>query len=171
VSGAVARVYLPATLATLRRLRTEPYALPTDVHAHTVTGALREWYAEGDEEELEYIAFTRAAQESLVLLHRDPDAPRRRVVVAADVPAAAIARVDDDLGSSAVRLSTPVAFPQVAAIHVDDAAAEPDVRAAAEAAPAAAAGDEDAQFTVSNAEDHELLWYDPSELDELLGRL
>jgi len=29
--------------------------------AHAVTPALREWYAEGDEEELEYVAFTRAA--------------------------------------------------------------------------------------------------------------
>lgn len=170
VSESVARVYLPATLATLRRLRTEPYELPTDVHAHTVTPALREWYAEGDEEELEYVAFTRAAQESLVLLHRDPETPRRRVVIAADVPAAQTTRVDDELGSSAVRLSEPVALTQVAAIHVDDAAAEPDVRAAAEAVPAAAAGDADAQFTLSSAEDHELLWYDPSELDELVAR-
>jgi hypothetical protein len=170
VGSTAVRVYLPATLATLGRLRTEPYVLPAGVHAHAVTAALREWYAEGDEEELEYVAFTRAAQESLVLLHRDPETPRRRVVLAADLPAAATSRADDDLGSSAVCLSTPVAFAQVAAIHVDDAEAEPDVRAAAEAALAAAAGDEDAQFTVSGAEDHELLWYDPSELDELLGR-
>lgn len=169
-SEAVSRVYLPATLATLRRLRSEPYELPTGVHAHMVTGALREWYAEGDEEELEYVAFTRAAQESLVLLHRDPEAARRRVVIAADLPTAVTTRVDDELGSSAVCLSAPVTFAQVAAIHVDDAAAEADVQAAAEAALAAAAGDEDAQFTVSGAEDHELLWYDPSELDELLGR-
>jgi hypothetical protein len=170
VSGAICRVYLPATLALLRRLRHEPYELPEGVHAHAVTAALREWYAEGDEEELEYVAFTRAAQESLVLLHRDPSAPRRRVVIAVDVPAAMTARTDDELGSSAVRLATAVALAELAAVHIDDAAAEPDVSAAADAALAAAAGNEDARFTVDGAEDHELLWYDPTELDDLLNQ-
>jgi hypothetical protein len=164
----VSRVYLPATLAVLRRLRQEPYELPEGVHAHAVTAALREWYADGDEEELEYVAFTRAAQESLVLLHHDPKAPRRRVVIAVD--AAASVRTDEELGSSAVRLVTAVALPEVAAVHVDDRAAEPDVTAAAEAVLAAGAGDEDAQFTVDGTEDHELLWYDRSELDELLSQ-
>ena len=170
MSGAVGRVYLPATLALLGRLREKPYELPEGVHAHAVTAALREWYAEGDEEELEYVAFTRAAQESLVLLHRHPTAPRRRVVIAVDVPTAVTVRSDDELGSSAVRLETSVAISDLAAVHVDDAAAEPDVTAAAAAVAAAESGDEDAQFTVDGAEDHELLWFDPSELDELLGR-
>lgn len=170
MSGAVWRVYLPATLALLGRLRKEPYELPEGVRAHAVTTSLREWYAEGDEEELEYVAFTRAAQESLVLLHRDPAAPRRRVVIAVDLPAALTPRSDDELGSSAVNLQTTVALRDVAAVHVDDAAAEADVAAAAAAVPAAGSGDEDAQFTVDGAEDHELLWYDPSELDTLLGQ-
>jgi hypothetical protein len=170
VSAAVSRVYLPATLALLRRLHQEPYELPDGINAHAVTAALREWYAEGDEEELEYVAFTRAAQESLVLLHHDPAAPRRRVVIAVDAPSAAAVRTDDALGSSAVRLVTSVALPEVAAVHVDDSAAETDVAAAAQAVVAAAAGDGDAQFTVDGAEDHELLWYDPSELDELLSQ-
>ena len=34
---------------------------------------------------------------------------------------------------------------------------------------AAAAGDKDAQFTVDGAEDHELEWYDVTELDQLLA--
>jgi hypothetical protein len=34
---------------------------------------------------------------------------------------------------------------------------------------AAAGGDADAQFTVDGAEDHDLLWYDPTELDVLLA--
>jgi hypothetical protein len=33
---------------------------------------------------------------------------------------------------------------------------------------AAANGDDDAQFTVDGAEDHELEWYDVSELEHLL---
>jgi hypothetical protein len=134
-----------------------------------VTAALREWYAEGDEEELEYVAFTRAAQESLVLLRHDPAAPRRRAVLAVDMPEGATVRADDHLGSSAVRLAAPVALPDVAAVHVDAEAAEPDVSAAVLAVAAAAAGDDDAQFAVDGAEDHELLWYDPTELDDLLG--
>src|SRR5215471_833361 len=121
-----ARVYLPATLPLLARLRSQPYVLPAEVHAHAVTPALREWYAEGDEEELEYVAFTRAAQESLVLLRHDPDTPRRRAVIAVDVPSVETASADNDLGSSAVRLATPVALVSVAAVHVDAPEAEPE---------------------------------------------
>ncbi len=53
-------------------------------------------------------------------------------------------------------------------IHVDSAAAEADVAAAADVVDEAAAGDPDAQFTVDGAEDHELEWYDPSELGQLV---
>jgi hypothetical protein len=165
----VNRVYLPVTLVGLAHLRSRPYELPAEVRAHAVTPALREWYAEGDDEELEYVAFTRAAQESLVLLHQDPDAPRRRAVLAVDLPPDATVRADSDLGSSAVLLAKPIALGEVAAVHVDAPEAEPEVTAAAHAVLAATAGDADAQFTVDGAEDHELLWYDPTELDELLG--
>jgi hypothetical protein len=57
----------------------------------------------------------------------------------------------------------------IAAVHVDGQAAEDDVTAAAKAIQAAVAGDDDAQFTVDSAEDHELEWYDPSEIGSLLG--
>jgi hypothetical protein len=170
MSGALHRVYLPATLPLVGRLKEQPYVLPGEVRAHAVTPALREWYADGDEEELEYVAFTRAAQESLTLLRHDPTASRRRVVLAVDVPAETAVRADDELGSSAVRLAAPIALPDVAAVHVDAPEAEMDVTAAAAVVLEAAAGDDDARFTVDGAEDHELLWYDPSELDELLGR-
>jgi hypothetical protein len=164
-----ARVYLPATLPLLARLRSQRYELPAGVHAHAVTPALREWYAEGDEEELEYVAFTRAAQESLALLHDDPGAPRRRAVLAVDLPSTAVRPVGNDLGSSTVRLDGDITLADVAAVHVDSAEAEPEVTAAVAAVPAAADGDDDAQFTVDGAEEHELLWYDPTELDELLA--
>lgn len=160
------RVYLPATLPTLAALR-ERGALDPPAEAHAVTPNLREWYAEGDDEELEYVAFTRAAQGALRLLRQDPKAPRRRVVVSADVPFAALHRGDQDLGSSLVAVSGAVPLAAVAAIHVDGAAAEFDVAAAADVVEEAAAGDPDAQFTVDGAEDHVLEWYDPSELDRL----
>lgn len=164
------RVYLPATLSTLSALRDSgSLAVPQGVDAHAVTPSLREWYAEGDEEELEYVAFTRAAQAALRLLRRDPDAPRRRVVVSADLPASAVtADRGAELGSSAVQPAAPVAVQAVAAVHVDGADAADDVAAAAEVVEEALAGDPDAQFTVDGAEDHELAWYDVSELDTLL---
>jgi hypothetical protein len=163
------RVYVPATmtlLATLRELGEVP--APGSVPAHAVTPDLREWYAEGDEEELEYVAFTRAAMQSLHLLAADPGAPRRRVVLAADVRADAVTVVERTLGSSAVNLSTPVALGAVAAVHVDSADARADVEAAALVVLTATADDLAAQGVIDAAEDHDLEWYDVSELDQLL---
>jgi hypothetical protein len=176
------RVYVPATLATLVQLR-EPGSLAT-AQAYAVTPALREQYAAGGEEELEYVAFTRAAQAALRLLQADPGAPRRRVVVCADVePSVAQVGSPGDRHSSLrayafrrgnrdgarMRLAGPVPLSSVASIHVDGGAAEADVAAAVDALPAAEAGDPDAQVTVDGAEDHELAWYDVSELAQLLA--
>jgi hypothetical protein len=160
------RVYVPATVPMLTALRASGQ-LGGPIEAHAVTPALREWYAEGDEEELEYVAFTRAAQAALQLLRHDPSAPRRRVVVSADVAATALVREDVELGSSTVRLPQPVSLKEVASIHVDSADAAEQVGAAAEVVEEALAGDPDAQFTVDGAEDHELEWYAASELDDL----
>ena len=161
------RVYVPATLPMLAALRASGQLGVGPTVAHAVTPALREWYAEGDEEELEYVAFTRAAQAALQLLRHDPSAPRRRVVVSAGVASDALIREDVDLGSSTVRLPQPVALKEVASIHVDGAGAAEEVGAAADVVEEALAGDPDAQFTVDGAEDHELEWYAVSELDEL----
>jgi len=161
------RVYLPATLPVLTELR-DRGELRVDGEAHAVTPALREWYAEGDEEELEYVAFTRAAQAALRLLRHAPEAPRRRVVVSAEIPAGEVVGTDQELGSSVVRLRAAVPLRAVAAIHVDGTDAEADVEAATRVVEEALAGDPDAQFTVDSAEDHELAWYHPTELDELL---
>jgi hypothetical protein len=166
VTDDVIRVYLPATLPQLVLLREHGELRP--VAAHAVTPSLREWYAEGDEDELEYVAFTRAAQAALRLLRHDPGAPRRRVVVSVDVSARGLAAADQELGSSTVRLAAPVPLRAVAAIHVDAPEAEEDVAAAADAVEEAVAGDPDAQFTVDGAEDHELAWYDVTELDQIV---
>jgi hypothetical protein len=162
------RVYVPATVPMLAELKTSGRLGAGPTAAHAVTPALREWYAEGDEEELEYVAFTRAAQAALRLLRADPGAPRRRVVVSADVASSALVREDAELGSSTVRLPEPVTFTEVASIHVDGADAADAVAAAAEVVEEALAGDPDAQFTVDGAEDHELEWYAVSELDQLI---
>jgi hypothetical protein len=161
------RVYVPATMPMLAALRESGQLGDPPVLAHAVTPMLREWYAEGDEEELEYVAFTRAAQAALRLLRHDPKAPRRRVVISADVPAGALVREDVELGASTVKLPKPVVLSEVASIHVDGASAATEVAAAADVIEEALAGDPDAQFTVDGAEDHELEWYAVTELDEL----
>lgn len=172
MNGQLTRVYVPATLSMLAPLGQRGALLPPDggdtLAAHAVTPLLREWYTEGDEEELEYVAFTRAAQYALQLLYLDADAPRRRVVVSADVAASRLLHAQAELGSSLVRVTGPVEFAAVVAVHVDGARAEPDVAAAVAAVAAALAGDEDARFTVDGVEDHELEWYDVSEIDQLL---
>ena len=161
------RVYVPATVPMLAALRATGHLGDGPTVAHAVTPALREWYAEGDEEELEYVAFTRAAQGALRLLRHDQAAPRRRVVVSADVPSDMLVRENVELGSSTVRLPQPLSLKEVASIHLDSASAAEEVAAAADVVEEALAGDPDAQFTVDGAEDHELEWYAVAELDEL----
>ena len=80
-----AQKYSPQVLALADAL-TKGEVGEAPLHAFAVTPALREAYASGDDEELEYVAMPPAARQSLRLLAGDQDAPRRRVVLAADVP-------------------------------------------------------------------------------------
>ena len=159
------RVYLPSTLPVLTAALKAGEIGPAPQPGFAVTPALREGYASGGLEELEYIALLEAARASLRLLADDPAAPARRVVLVAE------AADDDDVGWSgdygrpaAVQMLSAVAFTDVVAGHVDDPDAVPDVRAAAAAVAAADEGDDDARFTVDGAEGHELLWYANQEL-------
>lgn len=161
------RVYLPATMPGLADILTKGEAGPVPLQAFAVTPALRESYASGDDEELEYVAMQAAAKQSLRLLDADPKAPRRRVVLAADVPDAQVSwRAYDDEPAS-IALSEPVPLKAIASGHVDDLEAVPDIAAAADAITAADAGDDDASFTVDTAEAHELAWYATQELQYL----
>jgi hypothetical protein len=162
------RVYLPATVPSLRALHDAGELGPAPLTGFAVTPTLREWYASGDAEELEYAAFSDAARASLRLLDADPTAPRRRAVVAVEAPERAIT-LHGDLDRAVVRVQEPVPRAWVQAVHLDGADAEDDVRAAAGAILAADLGDDDAQFTVDSAEAHELRWYALQELPDLLG--
>jgi hypothetical protein len=165
MSNAV-RVYLPATLNTVRSSRLAGRLLAGG-YGHAVTAPARARFANADEEELAYEAYRAAARESLSLLRNDLAAPRRRVVVAADLPvteplyppAEGTLRAD-----TAVAVAVPAPLSAVVAIHVDSVNAEPDVAAAVAALGAAAAQD-----AVDAAEEHELEWFDVSEIDQLLG--
>jgi hypothetical protein len=163
------RVYLPATLPALRALLETGELGDPPLPGYAVTPALREWYAEGDQEELEYAAMTLAARASVRLLDRllveEPSAPARRVVVVAEVPRAEPVPAVD---RAAVRVPAAVPLRLVQAVHVDDPAAEPDVRAAAESVVAADLGSDDAAFALEQADGHELQWYATQEIGALL---
>jgi len=163
------RVYLPATLSVLAELHKAGSLGPAPLTGYAVTPALREWYTEGDSEELEYAAMTDAARASLRLLADSPEAPRRRVVVAAEIPDAHAAPVLDGTEPGLVRVGTEVPLGWVASLHVDDPAVLDEVALAVVLLGAAEAGDEDASFTVDGIDDHELLWYATQELPDLLS--
>lgn len=169
------RVYVPATLPVLRRLVAEGVLDPVGGTAFALTPTLREAYLGDDPEELEYVAMRDAARASLRLLavelvdEQGGEAGwARRVVVAADTDDA-VPR--PDLDDAVVRVSGSIPMSAVAAVHVDDPDAEHAVRQAAASVDAADLGDPDAEFLLGEAEDHELAWYDPSELPFLLELL
>ncbi|GAA2790718.1 DUF6912 family protein [Saccharopolyspora taberi] len=163
------RVYLPATLRMLRQLVDDKQLQPLSGTAFALTPSLRESYASGDTEELEYAAMREAARASLRLIAGEQaegeKTDLRRVVVSADADEVTLR---PDLDHAVVRLAGPVQWKDVAAVHVDSAEAEDAVRAAAEVIDAADLGDPDADFTLGEAEDHELAWYAPQEVPFLL---
>jgi hypothetical protein len=145
------RIYLPSTLPEL--------TVGTGLTArlvHAVTPGLRDALPDEDEEGLEYAAQLLAADDSLERLGADRRV-LRRVVVAADVPEAVVDAVDDAHAPSVVRLTTGVAWSDVACAHVDETTAERDVVAALE-------GDDAAVERLAN---RDLLWFDVSELPGL----
>ncbi|MER5934504.1 hypothetical protein [Streptomyces sp. NPDC002054] len=164
------RVYVPLTLPGLAEAHKAGELGPAPLRAYAVTPGLREWYISDDIEELEYAALGRAAAASLRMVAGDAAAPRKRVVVAVDVAdkAATAAPGLDEATLGQVTLDGPVRLTVAAAVHVDADDAVGDVTAAADALPAADAGDDDAQFTVDGAEDHELLWFGVQEIPGLL---
>jgi len=164
------RVYLPSTLSAVAELLRAGTIEPAPVRGYAVTPALREWYSSGDIEELEYVALMHAARESLRLLAADPAAPRRRVVLAAEVTDKQIAAAGTDFDEPAlVRVTAAIRVRDVAAGHVDDSTAASQIAAAVAALPAADAGDDDARFVVDGAEGFELQWYATQELGLLAG--
>ena len=77
--------------------------------------------------------------------------------------------LDHDLQLSCQRrLAGPIGVADVIAAYVDNAAAEPAVAAAVEVVDLADLGDEDAELTVGDAQDHDLAWYATQELGALL---
>ncbi|WP_433613600.1 DUF6912 family protein [Prescottella agglutinans] len=160
----------------LRQLVDERELSPVSRTAFAVTPALREAYHSGDDDELSEVAMAEAARASLRLIAAatpedggDSAAPHyRRAVIAADVDEA---KPRPDLDDAVVRLGDVVRLAQVASVHVDLAEAEADIEKAVQVVDAADLGDEDAEFVLGDAEDHELAWYATQELPFLLELL
>ena len=160
------RVFVPVTSSDLRDLVASGGLGPSPVAGFAVTGALREAYAEGDEEELEYVAMTAAAKASLTLLARLEDEPPRRVVVAVE---SNDVYPQSSLGNAGVELGHVVPLRDVVSVHVDTAEAEQDVAAAVAMLRAGGPRDDDEEFLLDTCEGHELAWFATQEIGDLLA--
>ena len=90
------------------------------------------------------------------------------MVIAADTTT----RPPDPHGDpSSVFVDGPIAWRDVAAVHLDGADAAEAVRAAAAVVDRADLGDPDAEFVLGSAEDFELAWYAPDEIAYLVEEL
>jgi hypothetical protein len=163
-------VYIPATLTMLQTLVADGSIHARSGTAFAVTPTLRESYFEGDDDELAEVALREAALASLRLLAAEGDSglPPRRAVLVAEVDGVTLR---PDLDDAVVRLDGPVGIADVIAAYLDNAAAEPAVLEAIEVIDSADLGDEDAEFTVGDAQDHDLAWYASQELPFLLDLL
>ena len=100
------------------------------------------------------------------MLAADPSAPRRRVVLAAEV-------ADQHVLATAGFAAgpgpdhQPILLRDIVSGHVDDPAAIAEIAAAAAAISAADDGDDDARFVVDGAEGFDLQWYATQELGDL----
>ncbi len=148
------RVYLPVTLD---ELQDSTPVLLAPRPAHAVTAALRAAWADEDEEGWEYAAQASAADDSLALVAARTQAPRLRVVVAADLPDACVTAAADPAVPSAVEVVCGVGLDQVVSVHVDEPEAAQDVAGAA-------AGEEAA---LERLEERDLLWYDVTEVRDI----
>ncbi|SDD44605.1 DUF6912 family protein [Glycomyces harbinensis] len=150
----MARIYIPADVAMLAHLAEAGEVRPVAT-VHAVTAWLTGAAPGADVEDLEYTAFADAATASVGLLAGQVP---RRVVISADVPEALV--IERAEGTEA-DFEGGVSLKQVAAIHVDDAAA------AEEIAAELASGSPDLGLIEANVLD----WYAPEELQELLAAL
>ena len=130
--------------------------------SYAVTPSLREWYREGDAEELEHAASSLAAVAALDLIASDAAAPPRRVVLAVDADDSECIPDLDERGALRLRGSVPSA--RWASALIDDVAAEVAVLAAVALLRDSGAAPDDLDFALGAAEAAELGWYAIQEL-------
>lgn len=142
--GARVRVYLPVLDADLAQL--QGGALPGPRGGHAVTAELARAWPGVQDEELDYHVLAVSADDAYDLLRASAQARRRRAVVVADVPDAAV-RPGPSTPETAttVQVLADVRADQVVAVYVDQTGPADDL-----------------------LPDQELLWYAPQELADLL---
>ncbi len=141
-------MYIPATVDDLPRCADGLWEPPL---AYAVTERLLALVDSDDADELAEIARDVAARASVI----DVGSPLRVVVVAELTRPECDA--DPDVHPAAVRVQGRIPASAIACAFVDEPDAADDVRAAR-------AGDEDA---LDRLDDHDMLWYDASELSHV----
>ena len=136
------RIYVALLPDAVRRLAAEREIGPAPVAAFGVTERIERADPTGQEEEWEYAALTEAAEAAALL---QGTTVAKRVVAAADVDPGAVAADGTRDSLAAVTVSTVISLRQVVSFHVDEEA-----------------GDQGME---------DLLWYDATELDEVLRLL
>lgn len=134
------RIYLPLSGSGVRALAQDRSLPAPPLAAFAVTSRLERSLPAGDEEEWEYAALCEAVEAASALRERPVD---KRVVAAADVDAdwVSAGQVEGD-ALGAVEVAAQVALRHIVSFHIDE---EPGA---------------------DGAED--LLWYDATELDEVV---
>lgn len=133
------RIYLPLTADDVRHLATAGQVEGRPLHAFAVTDRVERSLPTGDEEEWEYAALTEAVEAAA---DRQGTTVSKRVVAAADVDPGWVTADGVGGGLGAVVIAHPVPLRRVVSFHVDETA-----------------GDQGME---------DLLWYDVTELDELV---
>lgn len=167
------RVFLPATFGMLAELEETGQLAARSGWGFALTPALREFYTEGDEEEIEYSAFLEASMASLRLLAIGDEEkfPHRRVVISVDVDESVVTP-KPDMGEPVVALNpATITKANLQAIHVDIEESEAATAKAIDAIDNADLGDEDAELAVGDALDNFMAFYDPTELSILVELL
>lgn len=136
------RIYVPMTTDGVRRLAADRRIGPAPVAAFSVTERIERADPTGLEEEWEYAALTEAADAAAAL---QGTTVAKRIVASADVDPGWVSTDGGRAGLAAVIVSNAVPLALIASFHVDETA-----------------GDQGME---------DLLWYDATELDEVLRLL
>ena len=136
------RIYLPLTADGVRALATSREVGPAPVAAFSVTDRVERSLPAGDEEEWEYAALAEAVDAAAAA---QGSTVAKRVVAAADVDPGWVAADGAREGLAAVSVSHPVPLNRIVSLHVDETAGDQGMA--------------------------DLLWYDVTELDEVLRLL
>lgn len=160
------RAYVPITVDALVNSPLTPtgtWDVPAGI-VHTVTPQLVAAFPDADTEELEWVAFNAAADDSLALAAQNPGATPLRAVLSVDVPDGAVTALPPESENSVASRGQTVAVPgaTVASLHVDEPAVGQLITAVQRGG----------QFTQAQArmlDDAHLLWYHPAEIAALVG--